>query len=184
MRCRKFILLRLGPFLTAKSLNVQEVRSFQRRRYPCSGRADWHLACRRGEVVEKIGFIAGVVMVLIVEDDPLARRALKSLFAANGCACVAVDSAEDALQVLGGKDHSGLALIDIDLPGMNGIQLMGRLRELYPKVACTLMSANDYDFSDQTGKSRVPFLAKPLDLNRLLKFLRGAANGHSSASFA
>jgi DNA-binding NtrC family response regulator len=116
----------------------------------------------------------GLIMVLIVEDDPLARRALQSLFMANGFPAVAVNSAEDALDVLDGGDSAGVALIDIDLPGMSGIQLLGRLRERHPKLACTLMSANDYDFSDTVGKTRVPFLAKPLDLKRVLGFLRNA----------
>jgi DNA-binding NtrC family response regulator len=119
-------------------------------------------------------FRGGFTMVLIVEDDPLARRALKSLFMANGFPAVAVNSAEDALNILDGGDSAGVALIDIDLPGMNGIQLLGRLRETHPKLACTLMSANDYDFSDTPGKARVPFMAKPLDLKRLLGFLRSA----------
>jgi DNA-binding NtrC family response regulator len=111
-------------------------------------------------------------MILIVEDDPLSRRALKSLFMANGFPCVAVNSAEDALKVLQDSDNAGIALIDIDLPGMSGLQLLGRLSEKYPKLSCTLMSANDYDLSNTwTGQARVPFFPKPLDLTRLLGFL-------------
>ncbi len=120
-------------------------------------------------------------MILIVEDDPLARRALQSLFNANGFPCLAVNSAEDALNSLGTSEISGIALIDIDLPGMSGLQLLSKLRELHPNLSCTLMSANDYDSSKISTQNRVPFFTKPLDLKRLLGFLGGAHRTHSQA---
>jgi len=105
-------------------------------------------------------------MILVVEDDPLSRRALVSLFLANGYKCRAANSAEDALEMLRGSEQTGIALIDIDLPGMSGLQLLERLKVMYPKVACTLMSANEHPLSRET-----PFMAKPLDLKRLRVFL-------------
>lgn len=110
-------------------------------------------------------------MILIVEDDPLSRRALQLLFMANGYPCLAFNSAEDALEVLDDSDQSGIALIDIDLPGMNGLQLLRQLQEKHPRLACTLMSANEHDLSPPAVQPEVPFFAKPLDLKRLLGFL-------------
>jgi len=49
---------------------------------------------------------------------------------------------------------------------MSGLQLLERLKVMYPKVACTLMSANEHPLSRET-----PFMAKPLDLKRLRVFL-------------
>ena len=118
-------------------------------------------------------------MILVVEDDPLARRALQSLFVANGFPCLAVNSAEDALNALGQSETSGIALIDIDLPGMSGLQLLRCLRELHPQLSCTLMSANDYDPVNISGQDRVPFFPKPLDLKRLLGFLGNASTVQS-----
>jgi len=120
-------------------------------------------------------------MILVVEDDPLARRALQSLFVANGFPCLAVNSAEDALSALDHLDTSGIALIDIDLPGMSGEQLVGRLRDLHPKLSCTLMSANDYDPGKISCQNRVPFFSKPLDLKRLLGFLGNASTGSTES---
>jgi CheY-like chemotaxis protein len=112
-------------------------------------------------------------MILIVEDDPIARRALQSLFATNGYPSQAVPSAEDALDRLHGAQHPALVLIDIDLPGMNGLDLLTRLQHEYPSLNCTLMSANDHALT-RTGYRPVPFFPKPLDLRRLLKFLQSA----------
>ena len=110
-------------------------------------------------------------MILIVEDDPIARRALQSLFATNGYASRGVPSAEDALDELRKAAQPGLVLIDIDLPGMNGIDLLRHLQEEYPHLRCTLMSANDHALT-RPGYRAVPFFPKPLNLRRLLSFLQ------------
>ena len=111
--------------------------------------------------------------ILIVEDDPIARRALQSLFTTNGYASRAVPSAEEALDTLHKQEHPGLVLIDIDLPGMNGLDLLTRLQQEYPALNCTLMSANDHALT-RLGYRAVPFFSKPLDLRRLLTFLHDA----------
>ena len=117
-------------------------------------------------------------MILIVEDDDLARRALQSLFVARGFEASAVPSAEDALHTLESPaaDQPKMVLIDIDLPGMSGVDLLQRLQREYPDLECTLMSAN----TDEAGNPRtrpvnpVPFFPKPIDLNRLFTLLRAA----------
>jgi len=112
-------------------------------------------------------------MVLIVEDDPLSRRALQSLFVAKGYACRAVDSAEDALKLIEKSDEIGVALIDIDLPGMNGLQLLRQLQDNHPNLACMLMSANEHEVIPVPGRRAVPFLPKPLNMKQLKGFMRG-----------
>ena len=110
-------------------------------------------------------------MILIVEDDPLSRRALQSLMASNGFVCRAVPSAEDALNALRGPEQPGLVLIDIDLPGMSGLQLLHQLQQANPCLPCSLMSANDHDLSPPAGDRAVPFFPKPLNLKRLFSYL-------------
>jgi CheY-like chemotaxis protein len=111
-------------------------------------------------------------MILIVEDDPLARRALQSLFLAHGYASEAVSNAEDALAFVHGHRNPEMVLIDIDLPGMNGLELLHRLQGEIPDVPCTLMSAADHDLTGRSGYRSVPFLPKPLNLPRLLSLVR------------
>jgi two-component system nitrogen regulation response regulator GlnG len=114
-------------------------------------------------------------MILIVEDDPLSRRALQSLLAANGYPCRAVPSAEAALKALQGREEPEIVLIDIDLPGMSGLQLLHELQQAHPRLPCSLMSANDHDLSPPAGGRAVPFFPKPLNLKRLFGFLRNCA---------
>lgn len=111
-------------------------------------------------------------MILIVEDDPLARRALESLFAAHGYAAHGVSSAEDALEAVSERPRPGMVLIDIDLPGMNGLELLRHLRREIPELPCTLMSAADHDLPPSSTNPVVPFLPKPLNVSRLFSVVR------------
>jgi two-component system response regulator FlrC len=117
-------------------------------------------------------------MILIVEDDPIARRALVSLFAAKGLATKAVPTAEDALIALDAPEIPQTVLIDIDLPGMNGLELLERIRGEHPEVSCSLMSANDYA-ATRDPRQAVPFFPKPLDWKHLLSVLRGPTDALS-----
>lgn len=115
--------------------------------------------------------------VLIVEDDPSARRALQLLLAANGYIARTVRTAEEAIELLTEPQRPRIVLIDIDLPGMNGLELLHRVQEGHPDVLCSLMSANDchshdIDAIDHRG---IPFFEKPINLSRLLGFLGGGA---------
>ena len=108
-------------------------------------------------------------MILIVEDDPLARRALQSLFLAHGYANEAVSNGEAALELMHhDRQEPEMVLIDIDLPGMSGLDLLHTIQRENPNVSCTLMSAADHDLTDRT----VPFLPKPLNLPRLFSLVR------------
>ena len=115
--------------------------------------------------------------VLIVEDDPSARRALQLLLAANGYIARVAHTAEDAMQLLVEPQRPRIVLIDIDLPGMNGLELLHRVQDGHPDILCSLMSANDahsHDF-DATDHRGIPFFEKPINLARLLGFLGGGA---------
>ena len=117
--------------------------------------------------------------VLIVEDERVSRRALTSLLAASGYQPQPCESAEEALeQVRRGKDPD-IALIDIDLPGMSGLDLIARLESLRPGVMAVLMTAADGERIERFRREHsVHYLRKPLDFGRLLRLLKpNPANG-------
>src|SRR5688572_29351159 len=83
--------------------------------------------------------------VLIVEDERVSRRALAALMSASGYETEALGSAEEALQAVRHGTHPDIALVDLGLPGMNGLDFIGRLTELDPQVFPVLITAANGD---------------------------------------
>lgn len=117
--------------------------------------------------------------VLIVEDERVARRALRALLSANGYQTEAAESAEEALGLLKRHPAPVLALVDLDLPGMSGIDFIRRLEEIDPGVHAVLMTAaGDETLSAALRGRNVPYVRKPLDLHQLLSMLNRNAPLH------
>src|SRR5262245_60397349 len=80
-------------------------------------------------------FIAGeegTVKVLIAEDEPGARQAFENLLRGWGYEVVGVGTGTEAWEVLRGDDSPRMAVLDWILPGMDGLELCRRVRELRP----------------------------------------------------
>ena len=110
--------------------------------------------------------------VLIVEDERTARRTLGLLLSSCGFHPRAFATAEQALDWLESGAHPAIALVDLDLPGMDGLELIDRMQRLVPLTRPVLVTGTD----DQTLSSRLcnrslPYLRKPLDFNSLLYLL-------------
>lgn len=110
--------------------------------------------------------------VLIVEDERIARRALTALMSASGYAAAAAGSGEEALRALRAGAHPDIALVDLDLPGMNGLDFIRQLEQFDPTVFTVLITAANGERLAQILHQRgVAYLRKPLDFNRLLLLL-------------
>jgi CheY-like chemotaxis protein len=119
--------------------------------------------------------------VLIVEDERVSRRALASLLDASGYATEAVGSAEEALRLLKSGHVPRIALVDFELPGMNGLDLIKRMEQLDPTVFPILITAVAADaLRGRLGGSgrRVAYLRKPVDFDRLLDLMNGQELAH------
>jgi DNA-binding NarL/FixJ family response regulator len=92
--------------------------------------------------------------ILIVEDHAATRRAVVALFDGAlldgilpACRLLAVDSAEGALslcaKLLGADEAPAIVIMDISLPGMNGIEATQRIRAQFPQVQVIMHSSND-----------------------------------------
>ena len=70
--------------------------------------------------------------VLLVEDEQSIRDSLRRFFANENCALMAVETAEDALEILKGNDCD-IVITDYRLPGMNGLEFLKRVQRLNPR---------------------------------------------------
>jgi FixJ family two-component response regulator len=119
--------------------------------------------------------------VLIVEDEGVARNALRKLLAASGYEAAAYASAEAALDDFANHEPPKVALIDVDLPGMSGLDLVSRLEQVRPGMTTVLITAAGGDRIENFRKAHaVYYIRKPLDFAHLLHLLGSEQGGPAS----
>lgn len=122
------------------------------------------------------------VRILLVEDDRALREALEDSLALSGYRCVAVADAEHALRALNEQVFS-LMLSDINMPGMDGQDLLREVNARVPGMPVVLMTA----YGDVQGavqamrEGAVDYLLKPFTAKALQRVLERYAVGLVSA---
>lgn len=116
--------------------------------------------------------------VLLVEDDPSLREALGETLLLAGYAYAAVGSAEDAL-IAAGKQAFSLVVSDVNMPGMDGHQLLSQLRSRYPQLPVLLMTAHGAveRAVDAMRQGAADYLVKPFEPKALLALVARHASG-------
>jgi DNA-binding NtrC family response regulator len=82
--------------------------------------------------------------ILIVEDEENARKGYEALLRKWNCEVLGVASGEDALAKLG-EFHPQVILVDVELPGMNGLELLGHLGEEIQRVPVIIITGRGSD---------------------------------------
>jgi DNA-binding response OmpR family regulator len=116
-----------------------------------------------------------VPRVLIVDDEENQRRALSIGLRLEGFDVVVAGSSQEALTTLSAAPSAiDIALIDLMMPGLNGLELARQMRSLFPTVRVVLSSA--YHLSarqvERADCGAIGFVPKPYRLAELCSFLR------------
>jgi two-component system nitrate/nitrite response regulator NarL len=122
--------------------------------------------------------------ILIVDDHPLTRDALAALLEQSGFAVVgqAADG-ETAVQRARELDPD-VILLDLSLPGMNGLEALPRLREAAPAAEVVVLTASGTE-ENLLGAIRggaAGYLLKSEPPERIVEFLQGVARGEAALS--
>src|SRR5437773_1871785 len=82
--------------------------------------------------------------IVIVDDHPLFRKGLEQLIHSDGAfvVCGEADDAAGAMDVIR-KLNPDLAIVDLSLPGANGIELIKNIRAEFPKLPILVLSMHD-----------------------------------------
>ena len=115
--------------------------------------------------------------VLVVDDSRLARMVMASAFRRlrPDWELVEATGADEALGTIE-SDPVDIALIDFNMPGLDGLELVARIRECAPEMPIAVVSANLQDeIVARTRELKAAFIAKPLTDEALGAFLSGAA---------
>jgi DNA-binding NarL/FixJ family response regulator len=125
------------------------------------------------------------IRIAIIEDQRVIREGLASLIGTTeGYRCMGCyRSMEEALARIGGE-LPDVALIDIGLPGISGIEGMRLLKERYPKVLLLILTVYDDDdrIFEALCAGACGYLLKKTPSARLLESLREAMNGGAPMS--
>lgn len=126
-----------------------------------------------------------VIRVAIVEDQAEVRQGLALLIArSRDCRCThSFGSMEEALEGIG-DDAPDVALLDIGLPGMSGIEGVSRLKERYPRLLVLMLTV--YGDDDRIFRAMCAgacgYLLKKTPPDRLVECLREVVAGGAPMS--
>jgi two-component system KDP operon response regulator KdpE len=108
--------------------------------------------------------------ILVVDDEPTLRRICRSSLAALGFDAGEAGSGEQALSLLAGARHD-LVLLDIEMPGIGGIETCRRIQHLSPRPAVVILSVRDSErdkaIAFEAGAD--DYITKPFSMRDLIE---------------
>jgi len=114
--------------------------------------------------------------VLVVDDEPSVRHVLRNYLTSKGCEVEVADSSEQALELLSDALPE-VALVDIVLPGKDGLHLLGELQQKSPDTQVVLITSHGSTKSSVTAIQRgaYEYLEKPFQkLEQVWATVQGA----------
>ena len=111
--------------------------------------------------------------VLVVDDEAPLRKALRASLTASGFSVAEAHSGEDALQTIRGNNFD-LVLLDINMPGISGIEACSRIRRLSPRAGIVMVTVKDHE-EDKVSALEAgadDYVIKPFRLRELIARLR------------
>lgn len=112
--------------------------------------------------------------ILIVEDEPAIVGALKSGLAAHGYRCLSADNGDEGVFLATTEEALNLVLLDLTLPGLDGQEVLRRIRMSRPRLPVLVLTARD----DLVNKVQAlnagadDYLTKPFAFEELLARVR------------
>jgi DNA-binding response OmpR family regulator len=123
--------------------------------------------------------------ILIVDDEPEVRAVLEEYFAAHGYAAIGAENAA-AAKAIAAEKPVDLALVDINMPGEDGLSLARHLRERYAKIAIVMLTSAGTVVDRIVGleMGADDYVAKPFDPRELAARVKSVLRRTSAAGRA
>src|ERR687897_3258452 len=122
--------------------------------------------------------------LLIVDDHPLTRDALAALLTQGGFDVVGEAADGDEAIALAARLQPDLVLLDLSMPGLDGLSALPRLRAAAPgcEVVVLTASGTEENLLSAIRAGAAGYLLKSEPPERIVGFLRGVANGEAALS--
>jgi DNA-binding NtrC family response regulator len=118
-----------------------------------------------------------MVTILVVDDEPLIRWAVREGLEAAGFAVVEAGTAREALQSFGdGAARAAVALLDLKLPDSDDLSLLRRILTTAPGCRVIMMTAHGTPelLAEAVQAGAFATIAKPFDLSRVVGMVQAA----------
>jgi DNA-binding NtrC family response regulator len=121
--------------------------------------------------------------ILVIDDDESVRKSLETVLKEEG---YAVDVAENGLEAINKSKANfyNLALVDLRLPDMDGIELLTRMRDTVPKLVKIIITGYPSLESAMEAVNRAAdgYLTKPYTMENLLRTIKEHLKKQEEAS--
>lgn len=113
------------------------------------------------------------INVLVVDDEPPFRKVLQTSLKARGFSVDQAGSAEQAIEMLAKRTFQ-LILLDINMPGMGGVEACRRVRALMPHIGIVMVTVRDaeHDIVQTLEAGADDYITKPFRFGELVARLR------------
>lgn len=111
-------------------------------------------------------------VILVVDDEKLIRWSLREKLTAEGYAVLEAETGPEALEVVT-RETVSLVLLDLSLPGLNGLDVLERVKKDRPSCPVILMTAFDSPGSTERAAAlgAAHFVTKPFDFDRMVRLV-------------
>jgi CheY-like chemotaxis protein len=121
-----------------------------------------------------------IIRILVVDDDAPVRRVLQFMLTHLGYEAESVESGARAIEKFSVEDRKfDLVMLDLRMPGMDGLTCFRALREIRPDLRALFISGYEPDVETMNALHafRTPIVRKPIDLSRLREAVTEALAG-------
>src|SRR2546423_5203771 len=124
--------------------------------------------------------------ILLVDDHPLTRSAVAGLLQQHGFDVVGEAADGESAITRAAELSPDLILLDLSMPGLDGLSALPRLREAAPSCEVVVLTASgeETNLLAAIRAGAAGYLLKSEPPARIVEFLRGAANGEAALSGA
>ncbi len=117
-----------------------------------------------------------MIRVVIIDDEPLLVRSLQTMIERCGCGMTVVGSANDGVTGLSliGQTCPDLVFVDVSMPVLDGLSLIGRLREEGNEVPVVILSGyQEFSYAQKAvSLGVIEYLVKPVNPMQLKTLLQ------------
>jgi DNA-binding NtrC family response regulator len=114
--------------------------------------------------------------LLIVDDEPNIRRVLEAVFTKDGYQVKTAENGRKALDILSTDPNLDVAICDLIMPDMNGVEVLKAAKEINPKLSVVMITAHGTIKTavDAMKLGAFDYITKPFDMDEIKLIVKNA----------